>query len=112
MLQPIGNKIAIRPDKDLEKTEGGIVLPDNAGELKKRYRGTVVAVGPGKRLEKLDAAGKVIGILDRREEMPVKVGDVIHWEDRGGFCTETIEFNGEKLVMLVPSDLMAREVEA
>lgn len=109
MLQPIGNKICIRPDAD-QTMIGSIHLPSTASEdVKKRFRGTVLAVGPGKRRQKKDGA-----LLEGREEMPVKVGDVVHWNDRGGFLTDLIQFEGEKVVMLTPDDLMAveREVNA
>ena len=99
MLQPIGNKIAIKPDADLEKI-GNVLLPSTAGEIKKRYRGTVIAVGPGERMPKTGL----------RKEMPVKVGDVVHWNDRGGFLTDTVDWEGQKIVMLMPDDLMAVEV--
>lgn len=101
-LQPIGGKIAVRPDEDIKQI-GSIVIPDNASEdVKKRYRGTVIAVGPGKRLDKHP---------NLREEMPVKVGDIIYWTDRGGFLTDKVKWNNEEVILMNSEDVMAVEVE-
>ena len=110
MLQPIGNKIAIKPDADLEKI-GNVLLPSTAGEIKKRYRGTVIAVGRGELMSEKLSDGRIV-FKDARKPMPVKVGDVVHWNDRGGFLTDTVDWEGQKIVMLMPDDLMAVEVKA
>ncbi len=47
-LKPLSDNIVIKPKEREEKTEGGILLPDSAGESKPE-RGEVVAVGPGKK---------------------------------------------------------------
>ncbi len=47
-LKPLADNIVIKPQQKEEKTESGILLPDSAGESKPE-RGTVVAIGPGKR---------------------------------------------------------------
>lgn len=47
-LKPLADNIVIEPQKQEEKTEGGILLPESANEGKPE-RGKVVAVGPGKR---------------------------------------------------------------
>lgn len=101
MLQPIGNKIFVKQDDDVKQI-GNIHLPDKVDrDLKKKFRGTVVAVGPGERFK--DAP-------DKRREMPVKVGDIVHWNDRGGFLTDKVTIDGQELVILMPDDLMAVEV--
>lgn len=46
MLQPVGDRILVKPLDNQEVTKGGIVLPDSAKE--KPQTGTVVAVGIGK----------------------------------------------------------------
>jgi chaperonin GroES len=46
MLQPVGDRILVKPLDNQEVTKGGIVLPDSAKE--KPQTGTVVAVGTGK----------------------------------------------------------------
>ncbi len=45
-IQPLGDRIIIKPEPVEEKTKSGIILPDTAKE--KPIEGEVVAVGPGK----------------------------------------------------------------
>lgn len=48
-IQPLGDRVLVRPDSaDDAKSPGGIYIPDTA-RTEKPERGTVVAVGPGKR---------------------------------------------------------------
>jgi chaperonin GroES len=63
-LKPIGDRIIVRRDESVEKTKGGIVLPDSAKT--KPQRGKVLAVGPGKH----DKHGT-------RRPLQVKEGDTI-----------------------------------
>ena len=63
-IKPLGDRILVKPLEALEKTKGGILLPETAKE--KPHEGKVVAVGKGKVLE----SGKV-------QEMEVKAGDRI-----------------------------------
>ena len=46
MLQPLGDKVLVRPISGQEVTKSGIVLPDTAKE--KPQEGEVVALGHGK----------------------------------------------------------------
>jgi chaperonin GroES len=48
-ITPLGDRVIIEPSPAEEKTAGGIIIPDTAKE--KPQRGTVVAVGPGKKDE-------------------------------------------------------------
>ena len=48
-LQPLGDRILIKALDQLEKTAGGIIVPDTAKE--KPQEGKVMAVGKGKLLE-------------------------------------------------------------
>ena len=57
--KPLGDRVLIEPAAAEEKTPGGIIIPDTAKE--KPQKGTVVAVGPGK----------------KDEPMTLKVGDVV-----------------------------------
>lgn len=45
-LRPLADHVVIRPATPKERTEGGIIIPDNAQEVP--MRGTVLAVGPGR----------------------------------------------------------------
>ncbi len=48
-LQPLGDRIVVKREESLDRTDGGIYLPDSAKD--KPTRGTVVSVGDGKLLE-------------------------------------------------------------
>jgi chaperonin GroES len=91
-LQPLGDRIVVRPSKREEVTKGGIVLPDTAKE--KPQEGKIIAVGPGK----LADDGK-------RLEMEVKKGDKVMYAKYAG--TE-IKIDGEELLILRDSDVLAK----
>jgi len=89
-IQPINDRIIIKPDEAEETTPGGIVLPDNAKERPKR--GRVLAVGPGRPLDNGD-----------RSQMDVKEGDHITYSSYAGV---DVEVNGEELVVLRQDDVL------
>ena len=91
-LQPLGDRIIVKPIEREEVTKGGIVLPDTAKE--KPQEGKVIAVGPGR----LSEDGKRIA-------MEVKVGDRVIYARYGG--TE-IKIEDEELVILRESDILAK----
>ncbi|MBL8816218.1 MAG: co-chaperone GroES [Planctomyces sp.] len=93
-INPLDDRVVVRPNEAEEKTAGGIVLPDAAKE--KQQRGTVVAVGPGR-------------LLDSGERAPVsvQVGDQVLFGKYGG--TE-IEVDGEDVKILRESDILAKLV--
>jgi len=91
-LQPLGDRIIVKPIEREEVTKGGIVLPDTAKE--KPQEGKVIAVGPGR----LSEDGKRIA-------MEVKVGDRVIYAKYGG--TE-IKIEDEELVILRESDILAK----
>jgi chaperonin GroES len=63
-IKPLGDRVVVRRMEALEKTSGGILLPDAAKE--KPQKGTVLAVGPGRMLKD-----------GTRRPLQVKEGDVI-----------------------------------
>ncbi|MEJ7592660.1 MAG: co-chaperone GroES [Planctomycetaceae bacterium] len=93
-INPLDDRVVVRPNEAEETTAGGIVLPDAAKE--KQQRGTVIAVGPGR-------------MLDSGERSPfsVKVGDQVLFGKYGG--TE-IEIDGEEVKILRESDILAKLV--
>lgn len=91
-IQPLGDRIVVRPIRKEEVTKGGIVLPDTAKE--KPQEGEVIAVGPGK----LTDDGK-------RLEMEVKEGDKVVYAKYAG--TE-IKIDEEELLILRESDILAK----
>jgi len=83
MLKPLADRVVIEVQKQEEKTQSGIVLPDTAKE--KPMQGKVVAVGKGS-IEN----GKLV-------PMEVKVGDLILYSKYAG--TEVKVDNKEYLIM-------------
>ncbi len=94
-LQPLADRVVVRPIEREEVTKGGIVLPDTAKE--KPQEGKVVAVGNGR----LSEDGKRIPI-------DVKVGDIVIYAKYGG--TE-IKVEDEELVILREGDILAKKVK-
>ena len=93
-INPLDDRVVVRPNEAEETTAGGIVLPDAAKE--KQQRGTVLAVGPGRLLES-----------GERSAVSVKVGDQVLFGKYGG--TE-IEVDGEDVKILRESDILAKLV--
>jgi chaperonin GroES len=91
-LQPLEDRIVVKPGESEEKTASGLVIPDTAKE--KPQQGEVLAVGPGKRSEQ---TGEVI-------PLDVKVGDKVVYSKYGG--TE-INVGGEDLLILSSRDVLA-----
>jgi len=94
-LQPLADRLVVKPIEREEVTRGGIVLPDTAKE--KPQEGEVLAVGPGR----LSDDGKRIA-------MEVKVGDRVIYAKYGG--TE-IKIEDEELVILRESDILAKKTK-
>ena len=92
-IQPLGDRVVVKPIEKEEKTKGGIYLPDTAKE--KPQEGNVIAVGPGK----MSDDGK-------RLPMDVAVGDIVIYAKYGG--TE-IKENDEELIILRESDILAKK---
>ncbi|MCD5390475.1 co-chaperone GroES [candidate division NPL-UPA2 bacterium] len=85
-IQPLGDRVLVRPLEKEEKTKGGIVLPDTAKE--KPQEGEVVAVGSGRVLEN----GKTIPI-------EVKKGDKVLFGKYSGTEVKVEEKEEEHLIM-------------
>jgi chaperonin GroES len=94
-LQPMADRLVVRPIEREEVTKGGIFLPDTAKE--KPQEGEVLAVGPGR----LSDEGK-------RLEMGVSVGDIVIYAKYGG--TE-IKIDDEDVVILRESDILAKKAK-
>lgn len=90
-LTPLGDRVVVQPMGREETTKSGIVLPDTAKE--KPQRGTVLAVGQGRRDEDGD-----------RIEMDVKVGDQVLFAKYAG--TE-FKLDDQELLILAEKDILA-----
>ncbi|MFT5268719.1 MAG: chaperonin GroES [Acidimicrobiales bacterium] len=91
-LQPLEDRIVVRPSEGEATTASGLVIPDTAKE--KPQQGEVLAVGPGKRS---DTTGELI-------PMDVAAGDTVVYSKYGG--TE-ISSGGEDLLILSARDVLA-----
>ena len=91
-LNPLDDRIVVRPNESEETTASGLVIPDTAKE--KPQQGEVLAVGPGRRSEQ---SGELIAL-------DVKVGDTVVYSKYGG--TE-IAVDGEDLLILTSRDVLA-----
>ena len=83
-LEPLNNRVLIRPKRAEEKTKGGIYIPETAQE--KSQEGTVVAI-------------------PQADNCPVAIGDVVLYEN---FAGTEIQSNGETLLLLKLEDLIAK----
>ena len=91
-LQPLEDRIVVRPNESEETTASGLVIPDTAKE--KPQQGEVLAAGPGKRSEH---TGELLPV-------DVKVGDTVVYSKYGG--TE-ITVEGDDLLILNGRDVLA-----
>ena len=62
-LQPLEDRIVVRPSESEATTASGLVIPDTAKE--KPQEGQVVAVGPGKTLDSGEVAAPGVNAGDR-----------------------------------------------
>jgi len=92
-LQPLADRIVVKPIEREEVTKGGIVLPDTVRD--KPQEGQVLAVGPGR----LSEDGKRIA-------MEVKVGDIVIYARYGG---QEYKIEDEEVIILRESDILAKK---
>ena len=85
-IQPLADRVLVKPAAAEEKTIGGIIIPDSAKE--KPLRGTVLAAGNG----------------TKDEPMVLAEGDTILY---GKYAGTELEFDGEKLLIMRQSDVLA-----
>jgi len=89
-LQPLEDRVVVKPGEAEERTASGLVIPDTAKE--KPQQGEVVAVGPGRWED------------GKRIPFDVKVGDTVVYSKYGG--TE-VTLEGEDYLILSARDLLA-----
>ena len=92
-LQPLEDRIVVRPSEAEETTVSGLVIPDTAKE--KPQQGEVLAVGPGRRAEQ---SGDLVPI-------DIEVGDTVVYSKYGG--TE-VAIDGEDVLILNSRDVLAK----
>ncbi len=85
-IQPLQDRVLIKPAVAEEKTAGGIIIPDTAKE--KPLQGEVLAVGAG----------------TKDETMVLKAGDRVLY---GKYAGNEVELDGEKYMIMRQSDVLA-----
>ena len=85
-VKPLADRVLIEPAAAEEKTASGIFIPDTAKE--KPQRGTVVAVGTGK----------------KDEALTVKVGDTVLY---GKYSGTELTIEGKDYLIMKESDIFA-----
>jgi len=85
-IKPLADRVVVKAAEAETKTAGGIIIPDSAKE--KPQKGTVVAVGPGK----------------KDEPTSVKVGDSILY---GKYSGTEITIEGTEYLIMRESDIFA-----
>lgn len=88
-IRPLQDKVLIKREEAIQKTAGGIIIPDTSKE--KPSKGIVVSVGTGARNEKGDLIPMVL-----------KEGDKVLFSKWGG--TEIP--NSEDLIIIKESDVL------
>ena len=92
-LQPLADRVVVKPVPKEEKTKSGIYIPDTAKE--RPQEGEIIAVGPGR----LTDDGKHIA-------MDLKVGDRVIYAKYGG---SEIKIDDQELVIMRESDILAKK---
>lgn len=90
-LQPLADRLVVKPMAKEEVTKGGIFLPDTAKE--KPQEGEVIAIGPGRMTDD-----------GNRIPMDLKVGDRVIYSKYGG---SEIKIDEVEMIILRESDVLA-----
>jgi chaperonin GroES len=88
-IQPLQDRVIVKPKEAEETTKGGIILPDTAKE--KPIEGTIVAVGDGKVAED--------GTITK---LTVKVGDTVLY---GKYSGTEVKIDGDDYLIMRESDI-------
>ena len=86
-LQPVGDRVLVRPMTEEEVTTSGIVLPDTV-DKEKKAEGEVLAIGDGEDVTKLS----------------LKVGDKVLY---GKYSGDDVEYEKEELKFLKADEILA-----
>ena len=89
-FRPLHDRVVVRRVGEIEKTAGGILIPDTARE--KPTEGEVVAAGPGIRGDD----GKI-------HALDVKAGDRVLF---GKWSGSEVKLDGEDLIIMKEADIM------
>jgi len=91
-IEPLGDRVLVRPTPKEEISKGGVILPDTVRE--KPQEGEIIAVGPGRLSEE-----------GARIAMELKPGDKVIYAKYAG--TE-LKLDDEEVIILRESDILAK----
>ena len=91
-VQPLGDRVVVRPLEAQEMKKGGIIIPDTAKE--KPQEGEVMAVGPG-----------AMGKDGKRTPMELKNGDRVLY---GKYSGTEVRLGDEDYLILREADVLAK----
>ena len=91
-IEPLGDRVVVKPTPREEVSKGGVILPDTVKE--KPQEGEIIAVGPGR----LSEDGKRIA-------MEVKQGDKVIYARYAGV---ELKLGDEELIIMRESDILAK----
>ncbi len=86
-LQPVGDRVLVRPLSEEEVTASGLVLPDTV-DREKKAEGEVVALSDSEDVKKLN----------------LKVGDTVLY---GKYAGEDVDYKGEDFKFLKDDEILA-----
>jgi len=89
-LQPLGDRVLVKPVEKEEVRKGGIIIPDTAKE--KPQEGEIIAAGPGK-----------VGEDGKRMTMDVKAGDRILY---GKYSGTEIKIEDKEYLIMHQDDIL------
>ena len=89
-VQPLSDRVVVRPVEEAEQMRGGLYIPDTAKE--KPQQGEIVAVGPG-RFEK----GELV-------PMELSAGQTVLY---GKYSGTEVTFDNEQYLIIKESDVLA-----
>ena len=90
-IEPLSDRVVVRPLEDDEQMRGGLYIPDTAKE--KPQQGEIMAVGPGK-----------VSDQGSRIAPDVKAGDKVLY---GKYSGTEVTVDGESYLILRESDVLA-----
>jgi chaperonin GroES len=90
-LNPLADRVVVKPLEEKEIKKGGIIIPDTAKE--KPQEGEVIAIGPGKLAES-----------GERIQPEVKKGDRVLY---GKYAGTEITIEGEEYLIVKEGDILA-----
>jgi chaperonin GroES len=89
-IQPLADRVVVRPLEDTEQTRGGLHIPDTAKE--KPQQGEIIAVGPGR--------------FEKGERVPIELNQgqrVLY----GKYSGAEVTLDGEEVLIIRESDVLA-----